>query len=332
MKEIEFSNTGYQLVTFTHKLLKEAGFEIKWDASSSDDINRYKADLIAEKEGNTYCIEVKRNAINHIIVSSLFEYTYNTEMIPVIIIFREVSEQKKKYYKKDSPKLEIVDLANLLYAVKDDYDLKTELTALLPFTVDNIFPKESILKTDGFRYTNKFDSLINELSLCEPGTTGFRKYEEVCHDILFNIFSEDLTLWKKQQPSNQYLYRFDLLCRIKDNNQRTFWSILENYFKSKYIIFEFKNYKGWITQKEVYSTERYLYSKALRSVGIMITPTGYDSHAIWAAKGALRENGKLILLLTNDDLIKMINRKKDGEDPSEFLLDRLDEILLNLEK
>ena len=128
------------------------------------------------------------------------------------------------------------------------------------------------------------------------------------------------------------MYRFDLLCRIKDGNQKTFWSILERYFNSKYVIFEFKNYTEPITQKEIYTTEKYLYAKALRSVGILISAHGYDENAYWAAKGCLRENGKLILLLETNDLIEMNKMKIDQEDPSNYLLGKLDDLLMDLEK
>ena len=135
-----------------------------------------------------------------------------------------------------------------------------------------------------------------------------------------------------EKKSNNDLYRFDLLCRIKDGNQKSFWSILERYFNSKYVIFEFKNYKEEISQREIYTTERYLYAKALRSVAIMISANGFNENAYWASKGCLRENGKLILLLTSEDLIEMIKIKMDNEDPSEYLLNKLDTLLLELEK
>lgn len=57
------------------------------------------------------------------------------------------------------------------------------------------------------------------------------------------------------------------------------------------MIFEFKNYSEPITQKEIYTTEKYLYAKALRCVGILIAANGYSENAQWAAKGCLRENG-----------------------------------------
>lgn len=43
---------------------------------------------------------------------------------------------------------------------------------------------------------------------------------------------------------------------------------------SRYVIFEFKKYSEKITQKEVITTERYLYPSALRTVAILISPKG----------------------------------------------------------
>lgn len=147
-----------------------------------------------------------------------------------------------------------------------------------------------------------------------------------------NAFSDDLALWREQQKTNKDLYRFDLLCRIKDGNQKTFWSVLERYFNSKYVIFEFKNYSEKTTQKEIYTTERYLYAKVLRSVAIIVSANGYEENAYWAAKGSLRENGKLIMLFDTKDLIAMNKMKIEQEDPANFLLKILDDLLLNLEK
>ena len=39
-----------------------------------------------------------------------------------------------------------------------------------------------------------------------------------------------------------------------------------------------------------------------------------------------------LLSLTNDDLLEMLRMKEDGEDPADFLSDKLDELLIDLEK
>lgn len=167
---------------------------------------------------------------------------------------------------------------------------------------------------------------------CISGKMHFRKYETICQELLENAFASDLSLWRNQQKSNSDMYRFDLICRIKENNGKAFWSIVERFFNSKYVVFEFKNYTAPITQKEIYTTEKYLYAKALRSVAIIVAANGYNDNAERAAKGALRENGKLLLLLNTDDLIKINEMKIANEDPSAYLLGKLDNLLLELEK
>ena len=129
------------------------------------------------------------------------------------------------------------------------------------------------------------------------------------------------------------MYRFDLCCKIKEGANHDFFDTVKHYFNTKYIVFEFKNHKDKITQKDIYKTEKYLYEKALRKVAIIISRSGADEHALQAAKGSLRENGKLILCLSDNSLLEMIDIKVGGEqEPAEFLSTVLDDLLLHLEK
>lgn len=335
MRDNKILRPEYIFEQYVSNLFNKSGYQTVNEADMKEvksNLPSRRADIIAKKEEKIYCIEVKFSTISEKTIEQVYSYISGTDMIPVIVTAFEVKEEEKSIYKNKYPELEIIDISNLLYVVKDTDKLKYELISILPFSVEDISPQKSFIDIDFLQHNNYIESLIKELDLCKSGKIFFSTYEDVCYRILELLFSEDLALWKKQEKSNNDLYRFDLLCRIKDDNKKTFWSIVENYFKTKYIIFEFKNYSQAVTQKEIYTTERYLYSKALRSVGIIITPNGYDTNAFWAAKGCLRENGKLILLLTNNDLLEMIKMKNDEENPSEYLLNKLDEILLELEK
>lgn len=86
------------------------------------------------------------------------------------------------------------------------------------------------------------------------------------------------------------------------------------------------------SQKEIYTTEKYLYTAALRSVAIILAHNGASDNAITAAKGALREHGKLILILSTDDLCKMLHGKDNDEIPSDYLADILDYWLIILSR
>ncbi len=68
-------------------------------------------------------------------------------------------------------------------------------------------------------------------------------------------------------------------------------------------------------------------------MAIIISRKGYDDNALRAAKGSLRESGKLILCLTDQDLLKMADIKTCGEEePADSLSEMLDALLIHLEK
>ena len=280
------------------KIFNEAGYSVTQNVKLG---KKDEIDIVVQKESKRICVEVKYAQITEIAVKRISIIAESNEMIPAVVTATYVEEKKREYYQKKFPNLLLLDIANLMFAIQDNTELHNELLALLPYTVDDIKPEEGFIKIDSLRHNDYTNSLIKEMDLCETGKPMSRTYEVLCHKLLENIFSEDLTLWREQQKSNKDLYRFDLLCRIKDGNNKSFWSILERYFNSKYVIFEFKNYSDPITQKEIYTTEKYLYSKALRSVGIIISAKGYEKNADWAAKGCLRESGKLIILLETND-------------------------------
>lgn len=238
----------------------------------------------------------------------------------------------------------IIDISEFLYLVQDNEEFKYRLLSLIEFTTDNIEIKEptEFIKMLDLLEDEPMDSLIDdnekikqllvEVQHWDQGKRKSAEYEKLCTKVLKVLFSKDLTLWREQQKSNDDLYRFDLICKIKDDVTSAFWKFIEEYFRSKYIIFEFKNYKDFITQKEIYTTEKYLYAKALRCVAIIVSCNGSDENAKKAIKGTLRENGKLILNLSNRDLSNMLEYELNGNLASEYLYNVLDEMLIELEK
>lgn len=322
--------SGYILEQITAKIFENSGYEIIH--------NNYSSDVVAKNDDIFYYIEVKGYTSAKFKHLSMLNKTIRRlvdfskeDGIPVLCVYSVIPEKIKNEYISLYSTLIIFDISNLLY-MAESTGLKTEMIAALPYSVDQILPKESAIKLSAINHCEESSNLLKKLDDCTAGISDAIMFEDICVDVLKYIFSEDLSLWQKQKKSNNDLYRFDLLCRIKDNNYKTFWSMMNDFFNSKYIIFEFKNYTNQITQKEVYTTERYLYAKALRNVAIIVAKNGFDDNSTWAAKGSLREYGKLILLLTIDDIKTMYNMKKEQDDPSEFLLNKLDAMLSELEK
>ena len=62
---------------------------------------------------------------------------------------------------------------------------------------------------------NNVRAYKNKLNSWKPTDNTFSDYENLCIDVLRTLFNDDLTLWKLQQKSNEDLFRFDLICKIK---------------------------------------------------------------------------------------------------------------------
>lgn len=227
------------------------------------------------------------------------------------------------------------DVRNLLWLFRDVPDIQKEFVSLLNYTIEDVVPErpEPAFLAEDTEPESKTSGFREKLDQISPGREDAARYEEVATEILKYILGEYLTLWEKQKASNNNLYRFDLYCKIKHGELPEFFDTIKNYYNTKYIIFEFKNYESPIAQKEIYTTEKYLYRKALRSVAVIISRKGADSGAIAAAEGCLREDGKLILCLSDADLLELVDIQNKGEQTAaERLQELLDAILIRLGK
>ena len=342
----KYPERGYQFETLVEDLFKFYGCITKKTSYTKD--SNY--DVYAEKDGKKFYIEAKSVRSKILSQQSILSVMGLVDILELksdeyfILVTANVVSEAMKGKVSAKNKFLIIDINELLYLVQDNEELKYRLLSLLEYTTENIDIKEP---TDFLRMLNiiedgNIDSLIDdkdelkrllvEVKDWEQDKRTSVEYEKFCTNVLRVLFSKDLTLWREQQKSNDDLYRFDLICKIKDDVTSAFWKFLEEYFRSKYVIFEFKNHKDVITQKEIYTTEKYLYAKALRCIAIIVSCNGSDDNAKKAIKGTLRENGKLILNLSNRDLANMLEYELNGNLASEYLYNVLDEMLIELEK
>lgn len=296
-------------------------------------------DFECNVQGKDICFELKIYNSNYAIEKNieracayLVSLKAKEDLILVVgnIVSKEIVE---KYFEKY--KIHIWTLSNILWLFEEYPDIKNEFISLLTYSVDDLKlekPCHSLFQEQ--RNKKNEGTWKSKLLAIKPGKgERSKEYEDICVEILKNVLGEYLGLWKVQESSNNGLYRFDLCCKIKNGVNQDFFDTIKNYFNTKYIVFEFKNYEKEISQKEIYTTEKYLYEKALRRVAIIISRKGASKNALSAARGCLRENGKLIMCLSDQDLIELINIKEKEEQPTaEFFEVMLDDLLIQLEK
>lgn len=171
-------------------------------------------------------------------------------------------------------------------------------------------------------------SLCSELLALNGGKRTWRAYEQLCEAILQYLFPSDLHGWHKQARTDDGFNRFDFVCRIRSDN--AFWRFLLEHLGTRYVLFEFKNYQARIKQGQVLTTEKYLFERGLRRVAIMLTRLGPDQGASAMIQGAMREQGKLIVVLDDAQVCLMLHMRDRGDDPSDLLFDVVDEFLIGL--
>jgi len=228
------------------------------------------------------------------------------------------------------PNVEIWDARKLFEACGQFPDLLKQLEALLEVTVVDVVHEPitiDIAATPTAEFS-KGRELAEELRAIRPGREEAYAFEDKCIDALKYLFEGDLFGWHEQHETDDGLHRRDLVCRILPNAE--VWRLMLSDLRSRYVIFEFKNYSAPVSQYEIVTTERYLYPSALRRVAIIISPHGCSPSAVKVTQGAMREHGKLLISLTVEELASLLKAKDQGSDPNTFLFERVDEFLMAL--
>jgi Holliday junction resolvase-like predicted endonuclease len=176
----------------------------------------------------------------------------------------------------------------------------------------------------------KGKALCSQLHAVKSGRKESRKFESAVEAALRYIFATDLVSWSSQKVTDTGMSRYDLIARVSSKDD--VWQMIKDRFHSQYVIFECKNYVDPIRQGEIYTTEKYLHQKALRGVAFIISRKGAHESALSAARGALREHGKLIVNLSVDDVCEMLALKDATQDHNGFLFDKVDDMLMKLER
>ena len=147
--------------------------------------------------------------------------------------------------------------------------------------------------------------LCNELRQLKAGKKTAKAYEQLLQQILDYLFGEYLLDPKPWTRLEDGLSILDLTYRVKPKHP--FWDTLTRDFRARVIVFEFKNYTSSIRPTQIYSTERYVHVGALRPICFVVSRMKPHKHALSAAAGAMRESGKLLILLSDDDICRMLD-------------------------
>ena len=159
------------------------------------------------------------------------------------------------------------------------------------------------------------------------GKDGWRDYERVCTKILTHIFTPDLAAPDIQMRSDDGLEILDAIFPIRSSLPP--WSLVRSEYKSRFVVAEFKNYCDPIGQRQVESISQYLWDKAQRNFGFLVSRTDPSQ----SAKAQRRKewlNGKCIIFLSDDNLIEMLDLRESQRQPFDIVDAQIENFLRSL--
>ena len=348
-------HSKHQLQDFLVCLLQLQKYDsILEEVEIPNKLNRnMRADIIAQKGNKKTVIEVKSyrslhnsktilsNALRQILdyKQILVQNNENQEFIFIVVLPCEIEEElQSEIYNQYN--IVVWDINNLIYLCQEKKELINLLMSCMPYPLlglnarkplgIDLVERESIIKEEV--YDSLTDKYAKQLENCISGQKDGqdRQYEIICTEIIKCLFETEFFIISEQHRTDDNMFRMDLLCSLKGTTE--FWKFLISFYHTKFVVFEYKNYSDFISQNYIYITEKYLFPVALRNVAFIVSRKGFDKNASKAALGCLRENGKLIISLSDEDLIKMIWMKENGEEPSDYLLEKVEYMLMAVSK
>lgn len=343
---------------FSKRLLEQFGYiQIESDRSNQNSV----WDLVACKAEQKIWVECKtyksrfvspsaaNSLLGEIIMWKMKQNIPHQDIVLLVVLSSVPTFRKDEIYKKY--RIIVWDIENLIYYSKDSQNLLKQLTQITYFPIDYIegqpsqeaeaaqlflVDKEDKRIQEAEKEADETNKLIQRLLDCKPGKKYAGEYEEIFEKALRMLFETNyFNKLRNQYKTKDEHFRMDLIGALKINqdNEKSMhplWQMMVENYNSHFVVFEFKNYSETIDQNLIYITEKYLFNAALRNVAIIISRKGFSKAAEFAAEACLKEHGKLIFNITDDDLIKMLKLKSDRA--ADYLLDKLEEFLMGISK
>jgi hypothetical protein len=325
-KAAHLARRGLAAEDLVAELFRQLGYEVELQAIAAG----VRVDLLVGRDGILSPVEVissrlvnlqqllQKGARLHSIAQSDPRY-----VSPIVAVLGSLTPQAK-HWAAERFDTRVWDISVLLQKATPFRELYQKLNA---FIGGDEKVGSKLLPDQGQRdATLRLIGRLNEHE--EQGVLSPAEYEQLCQEAVTFLFDPDLYGFERQAKTSDGSNRYDFICRIRPGNP--FWDTLRTDFRTRSILFECKNYGQPITADQVYSTERYLFSGALRTVCFLISRKGPDEGCKRAAQGALRESGKLVLLLSNRDLVEMLQLKTEEDGPTSYLDEKIWQFIITL--
>ena len=171
--------------------------------------------------------------------------------------------------------------------------------------------------------TDRANQLIEALSRVLPGRANYPDYERVCCEILEYIFCPELG---RPDPQSYTVNRSQRRDVVMDNHaEQGFWARIRERYHADYMVAEMKNNTGSVSNSSVWQLAAYMKEKGVGLFGLLIARNGVSRGvANYAIIDQWVHSNKMVVPLSNEDLIRMIRLRDEESEATAYLSGLID--------
>lgn len=174
--------------------------------------------------------------------------------------------------------------------------------------------------------TNRSQGYNVRFGVVAPGRKHFRDFEDLCIEALKELFCPPLGQPKIQLRTADGLDVRDAL--FPNHAEDGVWHRIRQLVYHNFVVFEFKNWNKPVNQKAIDQCIRYSGRKSIGKLCIIISRKGISKNGKKAQAIAYRDFETIIIVITDDQLIEMLNRKENNEEPAAVTEDIIEEFMM----
>jgi hypothetical protein len=136
---------------------------------------------------------------------------------------------------------------------------------------------------------------------------------------LSHLFSPPLLPAKQRSRTEEGRQIRDIIIHIPHRVENGFWYWIQFYYQAIAIIVECKNYNDVVPSTEITITSKYFNQHRLGNFGLLISRVDIGIPAKKELERIFTEENKMIIPLTDLDLMQMLKNKKQGIIPETII-------------
>lgn len=171
-------------------------------------------------------------------------------------------------------------------------------------------------------------ALIDKLTQMPAGRATWSAYQRLCRDIAEYLFCPPLKSPVWESLDDAEMNRRDFI--LPNYADAGFWKFTRDKYFADYIVADAKNHTRGIEKQEIIQVANYLSKHGTGLFALIMTRIEPQESAVHAIKSQWVQHDKMIVALTDADIVQMLTDRSFGIDPSEVIRQKIEDFRLGV--